>query len=444
MPLLNPDLNTPDSWRELQEDNSRRAEVDLAEVERVLELARRTPGLARYESALRKLPVFFTAATQFYRQQNPQGLADLVAFWERYRAVVTQRYCGVTPVELRAADTVVENVFDRFLARVPNERLAYDPETHPLVYGGEGGLGGYFTHPPGWNRPFAIINLPHAAFDNVWQWLALPHEVGHDTYATVEGLAVELETALAERMRRAVDDGDVTIPNVDTDLSVLGVQGKISYSGRDFLARVWTAWANESQADIVGLLSCGGAAPVALQQIIGFSSRDHWSIDVDAAGRLEDDRPEEHPTSYVRNALNVAALRRLDNGSQGAFADELQQRFEALRGSASEIVWTLGRGFEVARVPAGEMVKSAEIAAEVLVDHPLTALGSTSYAGIATFDAADQELVEQTADLLAKGDPTFAQTDGVEPRHCLAATVLAFEKNRQLAGVINETFLHFL
>ena len=76
----------------------------------------------------------------------------------------------------------------------------YDPEARPLVYGGDGGIHGYYTHTADWNRPFAIINVPHAAFDHVWQWLALPHETGHDLYASVDGLETEVTTFLAKAM----------------------------------------------------------------------------------------------------------------------------------------------------------------------------------------------------------------------------------------------------
>jgi len=47
-------------------------------------------------------------------------------------------------------------------------------------------------------------------------------------------------------------------------------------------------------------------------------------------------------------------------------------------------------------------------------------------------------------DPLLGGDPTFAQGQGVEPRHALAATIFAFEKNWEQAGVINRTFRHFV
>ena len=107
-----------------------------------------------------------------------------------------------------------------------------------LVYGGEGGLRSYFTHPPELDRPFALINLPHAAFSNVWQWLALPHEVGHDLYATVRGLDVELEAAVGEAMRQAVKGKEIEVPGVHLDLSPHGVQHVIDlHLRRHFLLR---------------------------------------------------------------------------------------------------------------------------------------------------------------------------------------------------------------
>ncbi len=441
MPTLDTALNDQTGWNGLLTTINRRVEVDLQEVERVIEVARRTPGLAEYGDELQKLAVFFTVATQSYMANDPGGLSGLVDFWDRYRAVVTQRYASVTPVELRAADKVVRSIFQRFLDGVPSANIAYSPDAAPLVFGGQGGLTGYFTHPPGWNRPFAIISLPHAAFDNVWQWLALAHEAGHDTYASVTGLPADVESALDARMRRAVTDNEVAIPDVDVDLNPFGVPYRIQYSGADFLAKIWTAWANESQADIVGLLSCGGAATVALQQIIGFTQTDSWEV-FNEAGTIADG-PEAHPTSYIRNEFNIAALEVMHAGHAG-LARQIRRRFEALHPGQPDIVWSLGGTVEVARVPVAEMATSAGLAAEVLINQTLPSLGSQSYRDLGFFSPQDQDIVDEVALRLAAGDPTFANTQGATPRHALAATVFALEAGRAQADVINRTFMHFV
>lgn len=441
MGYLNTRYNDKTAWEHLLAGLRRRIEVDLNEVSKVIELARRTPGLSRYEDGLRQLSVFFEIATQHYRQDDPNGLSDLVAFWERYRAAVIQRYAAITPVELRAADAVVSDIFDRFLKNVPNTHIAYSIDAAPLVYGGEGGLSSYFTHPPGWNRPFAIIHLPHTAFDNVWQWLALPHETGHDTYATISGLQAELETALEDRMTAAVQNGELEIPEVVIDLTPFGVDYQHAYSGAEFIAAVWKSWANEAQADMVGLLSCGAAALVALQQIIGFSSKDSWKLFTVSGD--PGDAPEEHPTPYIRNALNIAALRSI-SVAQNQLADEIQTRFEALRPAADEIEWYLTEKYVLARCPISEMVKSAEIAAEVLLTHTMASLGNKSYKDLMAFTHSDQSIVDEITDRLAAGDPTFSQVDNASPRHCLAATMFAFEKENSHADLINRTFIHFV
>lgn len=441
MPRLNTTFNQPTVWKAMLQNARRRIEVDLHEVERVIELARRTPGLAEYEDELQQLSTFFAVATKYYQEKDPDGLTGLVAFWERYREAVVQRYTAITPVDLRAADKVVSDIFRRFTAGVPNENIAYSSEAMPLVYGGEGGLGGYFTNPPGWNRPFAIINLPHTAFDNVWQWLALPHETGHDTYATVEGLSGDLENALETRMRDAVRDGEVQIPDVQVDLTPFGVQHQIQYSGAEFLAKVWRTWANEAQADIVGLLSCGGGASVALQQIIGFRADDLWEVFPTESGI--GDAPEVHPTSYVRNALNIASLRLIGDGHE-SLVNEIETRFQSLRPQADHIRWRLGDAVVVASVPVGEMIRSAEIAAELLVSQKFASMGNKNYRDLGDFTAADQGIVDNIVGELVVGSPTFSQVDGATPRHALAGTIFAFEKDPSKGATINRTFKHFV
>ena len=91
MALLDVSLNQGDAWNGFRASMVKRVEVDLNEVERVIELAKRTPGLSRHEEGLQKLLVFFAVATQFYRDNDPNGLVSLLSFWERYRAAILQR-----------------------------------------------------------------------------------------------------------------------------------------------------------------------------------------------------------------------------------------------------------------------------------------------------------------------------------------------------------------
>jgi hypothetical protein len=443
MKHLNPLLLKSDTWKEMLTDNQRMVQVSLTEIEQVLRLARHTPGLAKYEKALHQLSIFFDKAFALYRKEAPDELSDLVALWERYSAAVLQRYTGVIAVELRAADHIVSNIFARFLSQVPNQNVAYAADVIPLVYGGEGGLSAYFTHPPDLDRPFAIINLPHSAFANVWQWLALPHEIGHDLYATVKGLDTELEAALGDRMRKAVQDGEVKIPEIDSDLTPYGHGRSIKYSPGDFLAALWQGWANESQGDMMGLINCGGATIVGLQQIIGFGTNGMWRLRPGPDGGVRDE-PEPHPVSYVRNALNIAGLRLLGQGHK-ELADEIEERFNALRPADTHVAFKFGRTrVDFARIEVGELVKSAQLAAEVLLKHPLKVLGDKSYSQIATFTEEDQEKVDSLVEPLSKGDSTFASGAGIEARHALGATVLAFERDRANSHAINRCFKHFL
>jgi len=441
MPRLNNNFNDSSTWKSILESMHRRIEVDLLEVEKVIELARRTPGLAVYEDELQQLSVFFAEATQFYQQNDPDGLTDLIEFWERYRSAVIQRYTAITPVELRAADKVVTDIFQRFISSIPDDKIAYSSDAAPLVYGGEGGLGGYYTNPPGWNRPFAIINLPHAAFDNVWQWLALPHETGHDTYATVEGLPEDIDNVLDNRMKSAVNNGEVNIPNVSVDLAPYGVDHQIEYSGGEFLSKLWRAWANEAQADIVGLLNCGGAAITSLQQIIQFGTSDQWIFYQTDEGFT--DIPEPHPTGYIRNLLNIAALRLIGDGHD-SLADELTSRLNALSNPGDNITWQLNNTPIIfASIPIAELARSAEIVAEVLVSDKFTSLGNQSYKDLGDFTSEDQQIVDSMAELLVSGKATFSQINGATARHSLAATIFAFEKDHSKAALINRTFKHF-
>ena len=150
-----------------------------------------------------------------------------------------------------------------------------------------------------------------------------------------------------------------------------------------------------------------------------------------------------HPTAWVRNALNIAVLRRLGDGHP-ALAAEIDARFRALRPGETHITWRLGRALDVARIPVAEMETAADIVAELLVNHKFASLAGQSYADLADFTANDQAIVEESTAKLVAADPTFAREGGSTPRHALAAAMLAFERDRAQAVRINETFRHFL
>jgi hypothetical protein len=463
MSRLDATLNQKESWKEMRDNAQRRIKVDIDEVERVIELARRTPGLSQYEDKLYQLLIYFETMTQFRKVLAPSALIPLVRYWERYREAVIQHYSGITPIELRAASKVVKDIFRRFMAEVPENNILYSSDAEPIVYGGPGGPGAYFTHPAQEDLPFAIISLPHTAFYNVWQWLALPHETGHNFFATIKGLKEQLENELADRIKKAVSNGKIEIPDVTIDLKPFGINYKKNYKGKSLIEKIWRCWANEAQADIVGILTCGGAAIIGLQQIIGFRAVDAWTWKVSPDGNIDSDNPEEHPTAYIRNAMNIEALR-LMSEDHAALAKEIEKRFQSLKPSAEDVTWyliearylsllepdidpktlNLSEEFIAAKVPINEMVKSAKIAADVILNHKLNCLGGKSYKDLVSFTGADQEIVDEIASILVTGFPTFAQVEDSTPRHALAATIFAFEKDRSKANLINRTFKHFV
>lgn len=55
--------------------------------------------------------------------------------------------------------------------------------------------------------------------------------------------------------------------------------------------------------------------------------------------------------------------------------------------------------------------------------------------------AADQIIVDEIAGYLIDGNPNFNEIENATPRHALAATMFAFEKDRSKAALINRTFL---
>lgn len=438
---LNRNLNKPDVWQAFLRESKKQIEVDINEVERVIELAHHTPNLENHHNGLVSVSRFFSATMRELQHSQPEELADYQNFWVRYRDLVMQRHSGITPVEFRAADKITQQIFHRFLEKVPQKKYLYSRDAIPLVFGGVGGIDAYFTHPPSKERPIAIISLPNTIFDAVWQWLALAHEIGHDIYTTVIGLREEMENALANAMSHAVTNNQIDVPQMSHDLKYYDKPFQIRYSEHELLSTLWRAWANEAQADIIGLLNCGPAAAISLQQILGFEKKDYWQIH--AGKDFIGNSPEVHPTTYIRHLFNLHALALMDSKFE-PLIQQISQRIEALAPLGDDVVWKFPNDMEATRIKISELNKSASLAAKVILDTKFQALGNKSYRDLGSFTFEDQIIVEKMAKGLLVGDPYFSTINGDSPRHALAATVFALEAKPEQMDIINNTFKHFV
>jgi len=430
MKYLNPAWNRPDAF-----EKNREAELDdnvaipLAEIELVRRLARRVPELdrlgPRVDEMLRRMYSDFWAG-------------DL---WTDYRSAIVHRAVGLRAPLLRATDRLANHVTAAFTSGLGSgASLAFDPGAYVLVGEGRGNPGDYAAWAGdgnGGTLPFALIKMPEAAFWSAQRWMAIPHEVAHALFVGVDGLAAELEDALEDRMRRAVTSGEIKPPGM---AFTLPDGRRIEHAAEDLLALVWRTWADEAQADVVGVLACGGAAVAEGQVVLGFSNQDWWEVDA------QGDRPESHPTDFVRQWMQIAALRRM--GGHDAIADELAERLRLVGGGPKEIVffhWTSDdTAIEAYRGDIEPWLRSAELAAELLLERRMARLGDKSYSQVLRFDAADQRIADEATQELLEARTDFGRSANAAPRHVLAAAVWAHERDPDATATFTEILQHFL
>lgn len=145
--------------------------------------------------------------------------------------------------------------------------------------------------------PIPVIEMPWTNLGNIWEYLSLHHEVGHDIEADLK-LRTQLKTTL------------------QIVLSEAGVeQSRI---------KIWLKWEGEIFADLCALHLAGPAFTEALMQIL--------LLPADKVKNYDEDDP--HPTPYLRILLNVAYIRRMGQWQQiQDHAAAIETQWKAIYGS---------------------------------------------------------------------------------------------------------------
>jgi hypothetical protein len=209
---------------------------------------------------------------------------------------------------------------------------------------------------------------------NLWEFLSLHHEVGHDLEIDLKlrpALLLSLQSTLAKA-------------NVPTQRVM-----------------VWQAWQAEMFADLVGLQLAGPAFGDALfnllllpaSQVIAYNATD------------------PHPTHYVRILMNAAYARTLVKNRREVIqqADEIEARWKGLYGEQPQFQ---------------EFVDDFPHVFEALMDTPLDVLKGKTVRELMPFRAADDMRIRAAAGYLATGQN--APTKGtIPPRHCISAARMA-------------------
>jgi hypothetical protein len=211
----------------------------------------------------------------------------------------------------------------------------------------------------------APIFLPRGFFDSAIWWPAIPHEIGHDFYASIEGFDAGLreELGLADEREGArlirASDGSVNVEEI---------------------RRVFSVWVEELFCDVFATMMTGSAYVVSMLEL--FASP-HDPAAVVSAG-LMGGGYDHHPPRHLRFLMACDILTRL--GFKADVAD-LRAQWETIHGGAEnlqEILLPTDVGY--LGFPSQLFVDQASGFAEQIVRGPIKALRGRGLSGVAGLD----------------------------------------------------------
>jgi len=258
--------------------------------------------------------------------------------------------------------------------------------------------------------PIPVIGLPWDNVENLWELLAIPHEVAHD---------LEVDLAIADELDEVFAAG-----LAEADLN----QGD---------AEIWAGWRREVFADLVALQLVGAPyAEYLLHLLLGPATR--------AMSRV-DDQDSAHPSAFVRVLLACSYLPTLVAPSlptaTSADVESARVATEALVADAAAIEarWRV----LYPETPAAEpLCRGFPAVARALMDTPLETLGGATVRSLVPYLPANDARLRDAAAKLAAGQVPSAR---VQPRWCVSAaqratTLLAAsgKTGEALAGALAE------
>jgi hypothetical protein len=411
---------------ELRGLSARRALVVPPTFEQLLVTHGALPGLAECAEPLEALLAQIGEAIEatLARGRDFDEVWGLIRLRDAVGHLILDRVSEYAQDVILVADRVVRDLFQRFFdhPRVRSLDTVHADRFVPLVSLSLEGLYSFSTVPIYRSNPplsLAWVNLPHEAMTNVWLWLGLPHEVGHDIYAAVaptdgptSAYAAHLEGAVAERVAWTVMScGRGMISIVDGPW--LGLEGSAA-----FMATLWRRWCNEAHADAVGILQVGPAAATSLQEIL--------------MARWIDSVEDTRPPAAVRSRLATRLLARLRVDEYNSALEQRMPLGDVVLGDSAGTRYL---------VPAALMDAVVAAVADLLLTFRNPALDHCALLDVLPFDRTDQERIEQCAAGLLDRRPL---PQGAESRHLLAGARLAYERHPRCADELHRRTLGLL
>jgi hypothetical protein len=325
-----------------------------------------------------------------FRDKAAEVVDDIIAAqrtWEFFREKLELRFSPTFKKPLAVADTVAWDCHRPVLDRAADEGIL-DPtllRSPPLTY-----LGAEFS-PVTWARgtrpydgrdyllgksttPIPVIELPWDHVQNLWEFLSIHHEVGHD-------LDADLKVRPALRLALNFKLGGEGVAN-------------------DRIVN-WLAWLGEVFADLVAL-RLGGPAYIEMLLHLFLGPADKV---------VTPDDKDPHPTPYLRILKNIAYARTLLPGDAAltAHLDQLATRWTAIYGAQPQFK---------------DYVDDFPHVFEALMATPFEELKDKTVQSLLPYTATDDGRIRYAADYLRTGQ-NAPEKGKTAPRLCISAARLA-------------------
>ncbi len=394
----------------------REDEARLTDVRRWVKIAKRTRTLAAHAKN-------WDGVQDYFEEHGVED--DDLHLWRSYRSLITQRKMGIYNEFLALTDIVAEDYlryfFDSPLLKGTLRRYATD--ALPLTFLGLS-EDYYYTYTHAHEHPIALVSIPRKGTTSIWNWLALPHEVGHNVFDYLIGY----ERELSRKVSKELSEERFKIPG-----------GRLPYRlpKTELMEMIWNFWLDETMADVIGTLFAGPAYVMARQE-------DSCDIAADLGGAhitLWDVKAMDmmkHPVCHFRVIICAEVLRRIGFAGDAA---ELEHRWTGMHPKIDEYVWfDPAAGFrELFRIPRSELTRAMNIVLNVVLNRKLRVLNNHSLVEIIKYGPREHSKVLAIADELLRKIPRLPKDS--RPRMVLAASRFAFECEPGLADVIHDNAL---
>ncbi|MCX6646503.1 MAG: hypothetical protein NTY09_09120 [bacterium] len=391
----------------------RESKADLEDVQRWVKIAKQTRTLAGYSKSWDEVLGYF--------EENGVEDDDL-HLWRSYRSLITQRKMGVYNDVLALTDIIAEDYYREFFDSpfLVDMLRRYAQHARPFTFLGHS-EDYYYTYTHAHEHPIALVSIPRKGTTSVWNWLALPHEIGHNIFDNVIGY----ERELGRKIRTALSGEKFKI-----------IGGRLPYGLRKnaLMEIIWTFWLDETMADIIGTLFAGPAYVMARQE-------DSCDVAADIGGAhitLWDVKSMDmmkHPVCHFRVCICTEILRRIGFAGDAA---ELDIRWQDIHPNINEYIWfDPSAGYkELFRISRSELTRAMNIVLDVVLDRNMRVLNNQLLVELIKYSPEEHGIVLQIEHELARNHPRFPKN--ARPRMVLAASRYAFERDPDSADIIHE------